>query len=216
MSRQDAGMLQRLLRGANREGLQRHARACTPELDRSPRVPIRHRQVAEPLRALVVDFRADLERHGGEPIFRIHWDGDFYSLAYARAWAIVIAENPDIRFWAYTRSFRGRVNVVPTLASLENLTLYLSVDRDNAGAARTILRGYPNARAATLTDTATDGATMLADLGRAYAPACPENTRRIPLVLAGRGPNGNGAGACAACGLCIRGTRDVRFAIAKR
>jgi len=38
-------------------------------------------------------------------VFRIHWDGDFFSTDYAEAWAQVIRSNSDVQFWAYTRSF---------------------------------------------------------------------------------------------------------------
>jgi hypothetical protein len=173
-------------------------------------------RMAALLRGLIDDFRGDLAKYGGEPIFRMHWDGDFFSLPYAQAWAAVVRQNPDITFWAYTRSFRGQVNVVPILAGIPNLTLYLSVDGENARDATAILGEYPSVRAATLTDTAAEGTAMLGALGRQNAPACPENAKRIPLVLAGRGPNGDGIGACAACKLCVKGNRDVRFSISKK
>lgn len=40
-------------------------------------------------------------------VFRIHWDGDFFSLDYANAWALTIARYPSISFWAYTRAAGG-------------------------------------------------------------------------------------------------------------
>src|SRR4051794_23801649 len=57
---------------------------------------------------MISGFRADCdraERRGAwvPRDFRIHWDGDFFSVAYAEAWADVIRENQDIRFWVYTR-----------------------------------------------------------------------------------------------------------------
>ncbi len=36
-------------------------------------------------------------------IFRIHWDGDFFSDEYTLAWRKVIQDNPTIQFWVYTR-----------------------------------------------------------------------------------------------------------------
>jgi len=41
---------------------------------------------------------------------RIHDSGDFYSLKYVQTWLEIIKENPDVRFYAYTKSvifFKG-------------------------------------------------------------------------------------------------------------
>src|SRR4051812_27954799 len=66
--------------------------------------------MAELIAEMIDDFRVDCERaeRKGAVVprdFRIHWDGDFFSLDYAGAWADVIRVDPDIRFWVYTRSF---------------------------------------------------------------------------------------------------------------
>ncbi|WP_457026980.1 GP88 family protein [Geodermatophilus sp. SYSU D01119] len=98
--------------------------------------------MAELLADMIDDFRADCERADkrGAVVprdFRIHWDGDFFSLSYAEAWADVIRAALDIRFWAYTRSFDpAALDVLPVLADLPNLSIYLSVDPDNLEAAK--------------------------------------------------------------------------------
>src|SRR4051794_28192296 len=78
---------------------------------------------------MIDDFREDCERteRRGAVVprdFRIHWDGDFFSLDYAGAWADVVRADPDIRFWVYTRSFNPeQLDVLPVLAGLSNFTV---------------------------------------------------------------------------------------------
>src|SRR4051794_9597551 len=60
--------------------------------------------MASQLGNMISDFRIDCdraERNGATVLrdFRIHWDGDFFSLDYAYAWADVIRASQDIRFW---------------------------------------------------------------------------------------------------------------------
>lgn len=145
------------------------------------------------------------ERRTGEPIprvFRIHWDGDFYSAQYAAAWAQVIRSRPSVSFWAYTRSF----DYVGQLSGLDNLTLYLSVDEWNAAAARGVAAEHPWVRFALCGATWDDTEVLAQKVTGRNAPRCPELTGRTPLVSDG------GVGACVTCGLCIRGTNNVRFA----
>lgn len=159
---------------------------------------------------------------GEQLLFRIHWDGDFFSVAYAAAWALVCHRFPMVKFWAYTRTFRGAVNVVPTLANVLNLTLYLSVDEHNADDAVPVLAEFPTVHAAVLADTSDDAAELLQRIGRNRAPVCPENVGRMPLVTdpdrrsrpAAVGTTGRGA--CAACRLCVDGVADVRFTVRGR
>lgn len=168
--------------------------------------------MAAMLSAMVDDFRVDCDRAArrGEPVplvFRIHWDGDFYSLDYARAWARVIRANADVRFWAYTRSFHGDVDVLPVLAGLPNLTLYLSVDRDNVRAAVAAHRRHPWAMYASLADSFEESAALLPSDRRRYR--CPENGGRLPLIS----PRGS---ACLRCGICLTGRGDVVFSKSHR
>ena len=85
--------------------------------------------------------------------FRIHWDGDFFSRGYAAAWAEVIRDFPEIRFWVYTRSFTGPVNVIDILAGIPNLTVYLSADNVNIADANRVASEFPGVLIATVADT---------------------------------------------------------------
>lgn len=103
----------------------------------------------EAMTALIVDmltlFLADAWAQGVEErdlIFRIHWAGDFFSEDYARAWAAAVRLFPELTFFAYTRSFRDPVNVVPILAGIDNCVLYLSADEWNAFSALRMATAY--------------------------------------------------------------------------
>lgn len=156
------------------------------------------------LDAIVKDFIAAADKRKCAKVFRIHHDGDFFSRNYASAWARVIRQNPSVTFWAYTRSFTPACNVVDLLSGIPNLTLYLSVDKGNAFWAQVVKAEWPSVRLATLTDTADEGRTMLADFGE-RGGACPEVLGRVPLIS-------TSGGACVACGLCITGKANIRFA----
>lgn len=139
-----------------------------------------------------------------ERLFRIHWDGDFFSTDYATAWARTITANPDIKFWAYTRSFREPVNVVPALAGIDNLELYLSIDPENIDDARPVLAAHPDVHAAGCADTFDGARQLLEPLDRRPPIACPENAGRIGHMT-------DGVGACVECGICPTGRRDITF-----
>lgn len=162
------------------------------------------------LRNVVQTSVSAMHRHDVPLIFRIHWDGDFFSLAYAQAWATVIAEHPDVQFWAYTRSF----DAVPTLAELPNLQLYLSADAFNFGAALDVATRFPQVRLAVMAINFRGAEALHRATNRPAAVRCPENAKRLPLTVTGR--DGKRKGACAACGLCLRGARDVLFATTRK
>lgn len=142
-------------------------------------------------------------------IFRIHWDGDFFSVDYAAAWRKVIQANPRIKFWTYTRSFGEPVNVVPTLAGLPNLKLYLSVDQWNLYAAGEMLRAYPDVLVAGCAEDYRRAREMVPPERIKVAVICPENSGRIEL-------NAKGVGACVTCKLCPDGRRDILFSTSHR
>ncbi len=172
------------------------------------------------LDAMVQDFKAECDKRGAAKVFRIHWDGDFYSVEYAEAWRQTMGRHQDVRFWAYTRSFVRGCNVVPILANVENLTLYLSVDKYNAALATKVALKHPQVLIAACDETMADASAVLGGMNRGRAPACPENTKKLALVmpLDRRGTLATGdtaQGACVACQLCINGTADVRFSIKK-
>jgi hypothetical protein len=100
-------------------------------------------EMVELIQPMVEDYsdRADrLNLRELERMFRIHWAGDFVNEEYAEAWSIVIQRFNDIDFTAYTRTWprldpetkkvKGP-NVLPILAGIPNLSLYMSVDKDN-------------------------------------------------------------------------------------
>ena len=72
---------------------------------------------------------AGVESKAAKPFwgYRLHWSGDIFDEAYARALKAAMARFPEISFWNYTRSFFA----VPILAGLENCRLYLSLDAIN-------------------------------------------------------------------------------------
>lgn len=158
---------------------------------------------------MVAEFVRECEKRNAPKLFRIHADGDFFSMQYATAWAMVIKAYPDVQFWVYTRSFTEELNVIPAIANLDNLSVYLSVDNDNRGFVADIVRDYPDIRLATLGETAADAADIMAEWRTRPGAKCPENIKAIPLI-------DTNAGACVNCDLCVRGKADVRFAIKKR
>jgi hypothetical protein len=141
-----------------------------------------------------------------ERIFRIHWDGDFFSEDYARAWAIAIRSFPQIAFWVYTRSFVPEVNVVPILNNIENLALYLSTDSENAELAHEMAVAYPDVHLALCAEDYRSGRELAQ--GR-RSLVCPENDGRKELMDDGRG-------ACVDCDICTRGRCDVIFSTSHR
>lgn len=166
------------------------------------------------LQNMINDFVADCDKadrktkdvSGVARAFRIHWDGDFFSRTYARAWAIVIAANPDVQFWAYTRSYE----FVDEFAELDNLAFYLSVDSDNFTDAVKVRKQFPWARWAYLSETFASGREEMVNggvTGKAYN--CPENKGSIPLIS-------EKGSACIRCAICPTARGDVLFSIRKR
>lgn len=139
--------------------------------------------------------------------FRIHWDGDFFSREYAEAWAIVVKHFPHIRFWVYTRSFTEELNVIPVIANIPNLTVYLSADKDNRALANTVAAQFPGVFIATVADTFAEAKATIANERKSYN--CPENGKRIPLIS-------TKGSACLACGICPAGRGDVLFSASKK
>jgi hypothetical protein len=156
------------------------------------------------LSMMIQEFVADCEKRGAEKKFRIHWDGDFFSADYTKAWANTIRMYPDVQFWVYTRSFE----FVPLLSDLPNLTTYLSVDSDNIAKAIVCRKANPFVRWAWLADTFAEGREQMPVTESKVYP-CPENAKRIPLIS-------EKGSACVRCGICVDGRGDVLFAVKKR
>ena len=152
---------------------------------------------------MISDFVADCEKRNAEKLFRIHWDGDFFSDEYTYAWKAVIAKHKDVQFWVYTR--------VPTAAiilnNIDNLSLYFSTDADNTEHAKNM--AVLGIRLAYLADTFAIGqADLKAMIGKVGAK-CPENKKAIPLIS-------TKGSACVSCGLCVYSKADIVFSASKK
>lgn len=89
----------------------------------------------EMVEALVAEFKRfnDAEDKAGATVrnFRLHWSGDIFSEAYARALSKSMSVYKGVEFWAYTRSWEL---IKPGVLDLENLTMFLSLDPRNVDA----------------------------------------------------------------------------------
>ena len=152
---------------------------------------------------MIDEFRADCDKRNAEKLFRIHWDGDFFSDDYAYAWKAVILLNPDIKFWVYTR--------VPTAAiilkNIPNLSLYFSTDNDNKDHAKNM--AVLGIKLAYLADNFAMGQATMKELIGKPGAKCPENAKRIPLIST------NGS-ACVSCSLCVYSKSDIVFSASKK
>jgi hypothetical protein len=149
---------------------------------------------------MVSAFEAECEKRSAAKLFRIHWDGDFFSPVYVTAWHAIIARHPEVTFWAYTRVATAATYL--HAQQLDNLSLYFSADRDNLPIARHL--ATLGIRIAYVADTFAAGKAELPNAAR-----CPENNRALPLISAK-------GSACARCGLCVHGRRDVLFSVTKK
>jgi len=155
---------------------------------------------------MIREFEAECDKRGADKVFRIHWDGDFFSHDYTVAWSDVIASHPAVRFWAYTR--------VPDSAIYlhsrdhDNLSLYFSADDDNEKMAGTLHRWY-DIRIAYLGTTFEAAQQKVRSITGGTAAKCPEQTGQIPLIS-------TAGGACVKCGLCVNGKADIAFSITKK
>ena len=140
---------------------------------------------------------------------RIHVSGDFDSVEYIGNWCRRLQERPDVKVWAYTRSWRvpSLLESLEHLRAMPNMELFGSMDasikeRPPAGWRRAwILRdtarpGFPIEERLTLR-LAPGGLTTTVDDGTP-SYICPEETGRKP--------------DCEACRYCFDGHKnDVTF-----
>lgn len=153
------------------------------------------------LQQMIDEFKRDCDRLNAPKLFRIHWDGDFFSDNYAVAWANVVRDNPEVGFWVYTRDESAANIMMQT-----NATLYFSADDDNREIAeRMAQQGVLIAYLGSTFPEARDGVNAIG-VGRAVK--CPENNKTIPLLSDDRS-------ACFACGVCIYGRNNVLFSVNK-
>lgn len=156
------------------------------------------------LDTMVSEFKSECDKANAEKIFRIHWDGDFFSDTYAQAWELVITQHPDVHFWVYTRV----ESAARILAGIDNLSLYFSTDAENKYVGED-LRAEGVAKLAFLADTFADAKDEMLRMTGNVGAKCPEQLKRIPLIS-------EKGGACAVCRLCVDGKSDIRFSISKR
>ena len=131
--------------------------------------------MVELLNEMILDFKADCEKRNAEKLFRIHWDGDFFSDEYAYAWKDVINNNLDVQFWVYTR--------VPTAAiilnGIDNLSLYFSTDDENTNHAKNLK--VLGVRLAYLGKTFAVTESKMKELTGKVGAKCPENNKQIQI-----------------------------------
>ena len=155
------------------------------------------------LNEMIIEFKKDCDKRKAEKLFRIHWDGDFFSDQYAYAWKKVIENNTDVQFWVYTR--------VPTAAiilnGISNLSIYFSTDDENINHAKNMK--VLGVRLAYLGKTFAVTESVMKQLTGKPGAKCPENNKSIPLISA------NGS-ACVSCGLCVFNKADIRFSATKK
>ncbi len=153
---------------------------------------------------MIADFKKDCDKRNADKLFRIHWDGDFFSDTYARAWQYVILTNTDVQFWVYTRVKSAAL----ILNNIANLSLYYSTDDENKEIGHELKRDN-NIRLAYLGKTFAVTENVMKELTGKPGAKCPENAKKIPLIST------NGS-ACVSCGLCVYGKSDIRFSASKK
>lgn len=163
-----------------------------------------HDTMEELLMEMIEDFKKDCDKREAPKLFRIHWDGDFFSDEYAFAWKHVVLNNPDVQFWVYTRV----ASAANMLKGIENLSLYFSADSENIKTAVNLKLNH-GIRMAYLAQNFAVGQEKMKELISKPGAKCPENAKRIPLIST------NGS-ACVTCGLCVHNKADIVFSASKK
>ncbi len=156
------------------------------------------------LSEMIAEFKTDCLKKDAPMLFRIHWDGDFFSDDYARAWRMVIEEQPDVQFWVYTRVKSAAL----ILNNISNLSLYFSADSENVKTA-VDLKINNGVRMAYLAKNFAMGQADVKEMIGRPAAKCPENNKQIPLIS-------NAGSACVSCSLCIYSKSDIIFSASKK
>lgn len=153
---------------------------------------------------MITEFEQDCEKRNAEKLFRIHWDGDFFSEPYTRAWANVIAKFPSTHFWVYTRSDFA----IPILNNIPNLALYFSTDDDNWQLASE-LKKVNGVKLAYLAQNFAMGKERMLQISPKSAIPCPENNKKLPLIS-------EKGSACVTCSQCVFARNDILFSASKK
>lgn len=156
------------------------------------------------LEEMISDFVAECDKRNAEKLFRIHWDGDFFNETYTLAWKQTILRNPDVQFWAYTRSDFA----VPLLIDLPNLSLYFSADEANKDLAIELKKIWGVKLAYLAKDFAT-GKSDFEQLQEKSAIPCPENNKKISMIS-------TKGSACVLCSQCVFNRNDILFSASKK
>jgi ferredoxin len=156
------------------------------------------------LTEMIEEFIVDCERRNAKMLFRIHWDGDFFSDEYAFAWKHVILNHPNVQFWVYTRVKSAAV----MLKDIDNLSLYYSTDSENKDTGID-LKNTHGVRLAYLAKNFAIGQADMKALTNKPGAKCPENLKSIPLIS-------QKGSACVSCGLCVYSKADIVFSATKK
>ena len=156
------------------------------------------------LQAMIDDFKKDCDKKDAPKLFRIHWDGDFFSNEYAFAWKHVILNNPDVKFWVYTRV----ASAANMLKDIDNLSLYFSTDKDNKEVAIELNKDK-GIKLAYLADTFAIGQADMKEMIGKVGAKCPENKKAIPLI-------DKEGSACVKCSLCVDNKANIVFSAKKK
>jgi hypothetical protein len=141
-------------------------------------------------------------------LLRLHIGGDFTTVEYIDGWTRLISLYPEVKAWAYTRSWRvpDLLPALERLRALPNVQLFASMDASTPelppeGWRRAWIDGDPRAGIPLLmrahgAEAISQHNTVTFDGRRSYV--CPEETHR--------------KANCESCGYCFRGQRnDVTF-----
>ena len=153
---------------------------------------------------MIADFKKDCDKRNAQKLFRIHWDGDFFSDEYATAWKNVIQQNPDVQFWVYTRVKSAAL----ILKGIANLSLYYSADSENIKEA-VELKITHGVKMAYLANNFAIGQEALKEMIGKVGAKCPENKKAIPLIS-------TSGSACVSCSLCVYNKSDIVFSSSKK
>ena len=153
---------------------------------------------------MIAEFVSDCEKKSAPLLFRIHWDGDFFSDTYTRAWQYVILNNTNIQFWVYTRVQTAAV----MLKNIPNLSLYYSTDSENKQIGVSLKQDH-GIRLAYLAKNFAIGQADMKELFNRPGAKCPENLKAIPLIS-------TAGSACVSCGLCVYSKSDIVFSSSKK
>lgn len=154
------------------------------------------------LDAMIAAFVAESNKVSAPNIFRIHADGDFFSMEYTAAWIEVMWMHTNVQFWVYTRVPESAIAIN---LGVRNCSVYFSADKDNVLTALKLWEEF-GIKIAMVADTFAEAKELMQGI---KSVRCPENNKSIPLISE-RGS------ACKRCGLCVFERNNVLFSKTKR